>query len=204
MFKGNIVKFKNIIIALFLVLTSITTCYAEEARQDFSIILSEYLKIETVTSPILMVNVTDDTGNLYTPLSSKFRVISNCQEQKTLYLKSESLTENGNEQSMFDVGGRVYIAFTNVAKQPSSDALANCKMGSHPKFSAGVVAYPVASIIGAKTRYQRGQGKYEVFINNGITDISVNIGSHVLRSSFDKNDPKGFYQATLSLTESDI
>ena len=197
-------KFKNIIIALFLAFTNIANCYAEEAKIDFNIILAEYLKIETITSPVLTVNITDNSGNLYTPISSKFRVISNCQEQKTLYLKSESLTENGSEPSMFDVGGKVYIAFTNVAKQPTSDALANCKMGSHPKFSAGVVAYPVNSIIGAKTKYQRGQGKYEVFINNGITNISVNIGSHVLRSSFDKNDPKGFYQATLSLTETDI
>jgi len=43
-----------------------------------------------------------------------------------------------------------------------------------------------------------------IHIKNGETNIAVNIGSHVLRNSFDKNDPKGFYQATLSLTESDI
>ena len=45
---------------------------------------------------------------------------------------------------------------------------------------------------------------YKIYIDNGTTDISVNIGSHVLRNSFGPNDPFGFYQATLSLTESDI
>ena len=105
---------------------------------------------------------------------------------------------------MFEMGGRVYIAFTNMSTKPRSEALANCKMGTHPKYSSGVVAYPVTSIIGAKNQYQHGEGKYKIYIENGTTDILVNIGSHVLRNSFDTNDPKGFYQATLSLTESEI
>ena len=197
-------KIKNIFIALFMAFISITSVKAEGARVDFSIILPEFFKIETVTSPVLTANITDDTGNLYTPLFSKFRVISNSGEQKTLYLKAESNTENGAEPAMFQMGGRVYIAFTNSIKPPKSDALINCKLGTHSKFSPGVVAYPITSITGAKTRYQHGKGNYEVYIENGETDIQVNIGSHVLRNSFDKNDPKGFYQATLSLTEFDI
>lgn len=185
-------------------ITSLVPVFAESASMNFVIELPEYLKIETVTSPVLIANITDKTGNLYAPLSSRFKVISNSSEQKTLYLKSESITDNGIEPSMFDMGGRVYVAFTNVNNKPRSSALANCKMGTHPKYSAGVVAYPVTSIIGAKSEYQRGIGKYKIYVNNGTTDISVNVGSHVLKNSFDSNDPKGFYQATLSLTESDI
>ena len=45
---------------------------------------------------------------------------------------------------------------------------------------------------------------YGFNVLNGTTDITVNIGSHVLKNSFDSNDPMGFYQATLSLTESEI
>ena len=182
----------------------ITSVNAEEARVNFNVILPEYLKIETVSNAVLIANITDDTGNLYSPLSTRFKVISNTSEERTLYLKSEANTENGTEYSMFEHGGRVYVAFTNVSKLPKSEALINCKMGSHPKFSPGVVAYPISSIIGAKTQYQHGKGNYKVFIENGITNIQVNLGSHVLRNSFDKNDPKGFYQATLSLTETDI
>lgn len=204
MIKGNVVKFKNIILGIFFVFMSFTSAYAESAKVNFEIMLPEYLRIQTITSAVLVANITDDTGNLYYPLSSKFRVISNSPVKKTLYLKSESMTENGSESSMFDMGGKVYIAFTNIKKQPSSDALTNCKIGTHPKFSPGVVAYPITSIVGTKSRYLRGQGKYEVYINNGVTDISVNIGSYVLRNSFDKNDPKGFYQATLLLTESEV
>ena len=119
-------------------------------------------------------------------------------------MKSEAITENGNEESMFKMGGRVYVGFTNLSKKPTSEALANCKMGTHPKYSPGVVAYPVTSILGAKSQFDRGLNKYKVFVENGTTDVIVNIGSNVLRNSFDSNDPRGFYQATLSLTESEI
>jgi len=198
------VRIKNFFIAIFIAFMNITATWAEDARINFAITIPEFLNIQTVTSPVLIANITDDTGNLYTPLSSRFKVISNSEEQKTLYLKAESNTENGAEPAMFQMGGRVYIAFANVNKPPKTDALINCKNGTHPKFSPGVVAYPITSITGTKTKYQRGRENYEVYIKNGETNIAVNIGSHVLRNSFDKNDPKGFYQATLSLTESDI
>lgn len=207
MFRDIVIKIKNIFIALLIAFTSITSVFAQESKEafiQFNINVPEYLQIDTITSAVLTANVTDRTGNLYTPLASRFKVVSNCQETKTLYLKAEAITDNGSELSMFLHGGRVYVAFTNAVNTPRSSALANCKMGSHPKESPGVVAYPVTSIIGAKTKFNPGLGKYEVYIENGITNIAVNIGSNVLRNSFDKNDPMGFYQATLFLTESDI
>lgn len=177
---------------------------SQSASMDFSITLASYMQIQTVTNPVLTANITDKTGNLQAPLTSKFRVISNSSETKTLYLKATTKTNSGVEESMFDLGGRVYVAFSNVLKPPSSQSLANCKISAGSKTSPGVVAYPINSIIGAKSKYCRGKGKYEVFVDNGVTDITVNIGSNVLKSSFASNDPRGFYQATLSLTESDI
>lgn len=202
--KGIIVNFKNIILALLMFFIGIQNAFAKEAAMDFMVELPEFLKIETVTSPILVANITDKTGNLYAPLSSRFKVTSNSSEPKVLYLKSNAITEDGVEESMFEMGGRVYVAFTNMSDRPRTEALVNCKMGTHPKYSPGVVAYPITSIIGTKVQYLHGQGKYKVFINNGKTDILVNIGSHVLKDSFDRNDPHGFYQATLVLTESEI
>lgn len=190
--------------ALFMLFMSMTNVYAKEASMDFAIVLPEYLSIQTLSNPILTANITDKTGNLYAPLFTRFRVVSNSMETKTLYLKSESVTENGVEDSMFAMGGRVFIAFTYVNNRPSSEALTNCKMGAHPKYSPGVVAYPITSVIGAKSEYSGSINRYKVYIENGVTDISVNVGSNVLRNSFDKNDPRGFYQATLSLTESEI
>ena len=206
MFKGIIVKFRNIFIALFLAfLTNMPTLAASQTAQaEMAIEFKEFFRIQTVTSPVLIANITDRTGNLYSPLTSRFKIISNCGNTKTLILKAEAITEAGNESAMFEYGGRVYIAFTNTNKKPGSSDLINCKMGTDPKYSPGVVAYPVTSIFGAKNQYQKGQGKYKIFVENGTTDISVNVGSHVLRNSFDSNDPQGFYQATLSLTESDI
>ena len=135
---------------------------------------------------------------------TKFRVITNASETKTLYLKANTVTNAGYEEAMFAQGGQVYIAFANLAKQPSSSSLTNCKMGAMPKDSPGVVAYPVIAIRGAEHKYLGAKNKYEVYVKNGTTDIDVIVGSHVLRSSFASNDPKGFYQAVLSLTEADI
>lgn len=199
---------KKIFIKHILVLTGIIfsslSAFAESANMSFTINLSEYLQIQTLTSPVLTANITDNTGNLLSPLYSKFKVVSNNPETKTLYLKAKTLTENGFEEAIFEINGRRYVAFANIENKPKGQALANCKFGSHPNESPGIVAYPITSILGTDTKYIKGQGKYEVYIPNGTTYITVNIGSNVLRNSFGSNDPKGFYQATLSLTESDI
>lgn len=174
------------------------------ASSELSLFFDDFLSIKTISNPVLVANITDKTGNLYAPLSTRFRVVSNCSEKQTLYLKAEALTENGIEPAMFDAGNQVYIAFANINTPPKSEALVNCKMYTDSKYSPSVVAYPVISVFGAENKYQYGEGKYKVFIENGTTDITVNIGSQVLKNSFDSNDPIGFYQATLSLTESEI
>ena len=113
--------------------------------------------------------------------------------------------EGGYEEAMFQQGGQVYIAFGNLARIPKSSSLANCKMGGIPKDSPGVVAYPVTSITGVEDKkYLSGKNKYELTVSPGVQYVSVNVGQNVLRSSFAANDPRGFYQAVLSLTEADI
>ena len=119
-------------------------------------------------------------------------------------MKSNVITEGGFEESMFEQGGRVYIAFANLTKLPKSSSLTNCKMGARPTESPGIVAYPITSISGAKHKFNKNINKYEVFVENGTTFVNVNIGANVLPSSFGPNDPQGFYQAILSLTEVDI
>ena len=203
--KGIIVNFRNIFIALLFILVNITVSYASDsATTNMSFTLQEYVNIQTLTSPVLTAHITDKTGNLHLPLFTKFRVITNCSKPKTLYLKSEAITDGGVEDSMFERGGRVYVAFTYVNKRPGLNAISACKAGGLPKDSPGVVAYPITSITGTKSEYSNGINRYKVHVNNGITDISVNLGTQVLRESFDRNDPRGFYQATLSLTESEI
>ena len=197
---------KKLFIFLGCLFISTTNVFANNnsATVDLSITVPEYVKITPVTSPVLIANITDRTGNLHTPLVSKFRVITNTAETKTLYLKANVSTEGGYEDAMFEQGGRVYVAFANLRKLPKSQSLANCKMGGSPKDSPGIVAYPVTSIRGAESSYISSKNKYEVYVGNGTTDISVNIGSNVLQSSFAANDPRGFYQTVLSLTEADI
>ena len=176
--------------------SALMPAFAESASADFSILLPEFVKVESVLSPVLIANITDRTGNLYAPLCSKFKVITNSS------LKANTVTDAGQENAMFEQGGQVYIAFANLAKIPKSQALANCKMGSLPKDSPGIVAYPVTSVTGAENKYVRD--KYEVFVKNGTSYVTVNIGSNVLKNSFAANDSKGFYQTILSLTEADI
>ncbi len=196
--------FIKTLILFFLFVTGMTAVYAEEKSMDFVLNVMPYFEIETITSPVLVANITDRSGNLFTPLFCKFKITSNSRDTKTLYLKANTITEGGNEEAMFEMNGRVYIAFANLEKTPKSQSLANCKLGTHPEQSPGIVAYPVTSIYGTESKYLHGRGRYEVYAPNGTTYVTVNVGSHVLRNSFASNDPKGFYQATLSLTESDI
>ena len=198
--------FAKLFIVIFGFFTSISAgfCTCDSAQAVFSFTLPEYTHIKPITSPVLTANITDRTGNLYAPLHTTFRVITNSAETKTLYLQSNITTQGGYENSMFEQGGQVYVAFGSLRKIPTSQSLANCKMGGMPKDSPGVVAYPVTSVFGANHKFLKGKNKYEVYVNNGTTNITVNIGSNVLQSSFAANDPRGFYQAILSLTEADI
>lgn len=174
------------------------------ASADFSITLAPYVNITPVTSPVLTAHITNKTGNLYAPLSTTFKVITNKAERTKLYLKANTITQGGYEEAMFEQGGRVYIAFSNLANPPKSQSLSSCKFGSNPKDSPGVVAYPVTSITGADARYLKNKNKYEVTAESGTSFVTVNVGQNVLKNSFAGNDPKGFYQAVLSLTEADI
>ena len=197
---------KKILIAIYALIIGIGTAFADgkQASADFSFYVPPYMYITPTTSPVLTANITDRTGNLHSPLMTRFRVITNSDKEQTLYLKSNVITESGYEESMFMQGGQVYIAFANLRKPPKSSALTSCKIGGMPDDSPGVVAYPVTSLTGAKHKFVPGKNKYEVYVGNGTTDVTVNVGSNVLRNSFGKNDPKGFYQAVLSLTEADI
>lgn len=171
---------------------------------ELSFTIPTYTKIYAVTSPVLTANITNRTGNLNAPLSTRFRVITNTPRTQTLYLQAHVNTQDGYESAMFEQGGQVYVAFTSLKKMPTSTALNNCKIGSMPQDSPGVVAYPVTSVYGAKNKFVSGRNKYEIYIDEGKTDIVVNIGANVLRNSFAANDPRGYYQAVLSLTEADI
>ena len=197
---------KKMLTAVFALIIGISTAYADgkKASADLSFYVPSYMYITPTTSPVLTANITDRTGNLYAPLMTRFRVVTNSDKEQTLYLKSNVITEGGYEESMFIQGGQVYIAFANLRKPPKSSALASCKYGGMPEDSPGVVAYPVTSLTGAKHKFIPGKNKYEVYVGNGTTDVTVNVGSNVLRSSFGRNDPRGFYQAVLSLTEADI
>ena len=70
--------------------SALMPAFAESASADFSILLPEFVKVESVFSPVLIANITDRTGNLYAPLCSKFKVITNSSETKKLYLKANT------------------------------------------------------------------------------------------------------------------
>lgn len=198
--------FKKALSVLGILFLAAIPCFAEShmATTEFSVSVPEYMNIKPITSPVLTAHITNHTGNLHVPLSTRFRVTTNTTQTKTLYLQANTTTQGGYESSMFSQGGQVYVAFASLSKVPTSTALANCKIGSMPKDSPGVVAYPITSVYGAEHKFIPGKNKYEVYINNGITDVVVNIGTNVLRNTYAANDPRGFYQATLSLTEADI
>lgn len=201
----NIIK--NALVALLIAFVGAMPSFADESNRasiDFTINLPSYTCITPVTSPILTAFITDKTGNLQEPLVSRFKVISNSGEPTQLYLNANVVTQAGYEQAMFEQGGMVYIAFARVSSLPSSSALNNCKYGAGPDSSPGVVAYPITSIQGGEHKYVPSKHKYEVVVPSGESYVTVNVGSNVNRMSFGSNDPRGYYQAILSLTEADI
>ena len=202
----NIIK--NVLMTFMILIVSGIPSFAmmetHTISNEFTITVPHIMNITPVTSPVLTANITNRTGNLNAPMSTRFRVATNASQKQTLYLQANTNTQGGYESAMFEQGGQVYIAFASLNKIPTSQSLANCKIGSMPKDSPGVVAYPVISVYGAEHRFIPGKNKYEVYIDNGITDITVNVGANVLRNSYSGNDPRGFYQAILSLTEADL
>ena len=200
----NILKKALSVLGILLVSAAATSAQNHEMSDTFTIGVPEYMNIRPVTSPVLTANITNRTGNLYAPLSTKFRVVTNASQKKTLYLQSKVTTQDGYESSMFEQGGQVYVAFASLSKVPTTSSLTNCKMGALPKESPGIVAYPVTSVYGADHKFLSGEGKYEVYVEKGTTDVTINIGTNVQRSYYAANDPRGFYQAVLSLTEADI
>lgn len=199
---------RNIIVGLCISILSITSVFASEistsASSNLSLTIPEYVYIKPLTSPVLTANVRNRTGNLDTPLRTTFRVITNTDKEKSLYLQANVMTSDGYENAMFMQGGQVYIAFSSLRKVPTTSSLNNCKSGGFQNDSPGIVAYPVTSVAGAPHKYIGSKSKYEVYIKNGTTDISIDVGTNVLRSSFGSNDPRGFYQTVISLTEADI
>lgn len=187
-----------IITFIFLSCTITNSALAEMASVEFSVIIQEYLSIQS-PNQVLIANVTNDNGVLDQPLNTRFRVITNTSKTKTLYLKATTITEDGIYNSMFNRGGLVYLAFSNINNKPKLRDLNNCIYGGDGK---NVVAYPIINISGAKYKYMHN--KYEVYIDNGVTDLYVTVGVTPLYNSFSKRDDKGFYQTTLHLTEVDI
>ena len=198
--------FKKTLSVVVLLVVSATACFADvrNPRGTMQLTLPAFLNIKPLTSTVLKANIMDDTGNLQKPMYAKFRVISNTRNTK-LYLRGKVMTDKGYKSALFKNGSQVYLAFGNVEEKPSAKALLDCKNGGLPEVSPGVVAYPVTSVRGAKkTTYVFSKCRYELFVDNGTTDITINVGSKVLQSTFAPNDPKGQYQAILSLTEADI
>jgi hypothetical protein len=197
---------KKIFVASMLLIFNITTVLAQStcASSDLSVQLPAFASVQAETSPTLTVHVTDKTGYLYTPIGARFKVVSNTADAQNLYLKATVRTQNGYEDAMFEQNGRIYIAFSSLRKIPSTQSLSNCRIGGTPNESPGIVAYPVDSVRGGlSARYLHGKSKYEIQVGNGTSYINVDIGRQVLLNSFGSNDPKGFYQATLTLTDID-
>ena len=185
------------LVIIFLLFTANSTL-AQTASVEFNIVIQEYLSIQS-PNQVLVANIINDNGILDQPLNTRFKIISNTNNTKTLYLKATTMTEDGVYNSMFYKNGMVYLAFSNIKNKPKTKELYTCMYGGDGK---NVVAYPIININGAKHKYT--YNKYEVYINNGITDLYVTVGTNPLCSSFSNKDDKGFYQTTLHLTEVDI
>jgi hypothetical protein len=179
---------------LLLLLLLNTPVFAEThaVTTNFQINIPAYTNIQPLTSTVLTANLRQDC--VINPLPVKYRVVTNLSETK-LYLTSKSAVSGGYEYSMFEYGGKQYIALTLIDSQASLQNLTKAKSSlKAPK----VLVLPVLSIQGAEVSFKGN--KYELNIKNGINYIDINIG--LIPPVGGNKD--GIYQATIYLTEIEI
>lgn len=185
---------RKLFVLLLLIFLNIGVCFAESntASVTFSVTIPQYLNITPLTNTTLVAHV--QNGLVTNPLQVKYKVVSNIPES-TLYLTSKSMVDGGLEHSMFECGGRVYIAFPSVFNHASLQNLTEAKINLQ---APNILVLPITSVSGADSRFKGD--KYEVYIKNGIYYININVGlTPPLRSN-----ATGIYQATLYLTETEI
>ena len=90
--------FKKALVVLGVILVSAVPNLAAEVHtisNEFTITVPHYMHITPVTSPVLTAHITNRTGNLKTPLYTRFRVGTNAAQTQTLYLQANVTTEGG-------------------------------------------------------------------------------------------------------------
>lgn len=182
------------VLVLLMMLLNIGACHAtsNSASVEFSIVIPAFLNITPLTNTTLIAHV--QNGVVTNPLRVKYRVVSNIPET-TLYLTSKSMVDGGLEHSMFECGGRVYIAFSSVFHPASYQNLNEAKINLK---APNVLILPINNISGAESKFK--YDKYEIYIKNGTYYIDVNVGmAPPVRANVN-----GMYQATLYLTETEI
>lgn len=183
---------RKLLTLLVLLCSNIVFAASNCATTDFSITIPAYTSIQPLTSTILTANLRNDY--VTNPLHVKYKVVTNVPEN-TLYLTTKSLADGGYEHSMFEYGGREYIALTSVFNQASLQNLTEAKYNLK---APNVLILPVVSVTGAEHKFRRD--KYEIYIKNGIYYIDMNVGLVApIRGNKD-----GMYQATVYLTETEI
>lgn len=183
---------KKLLTLLALLYSSAVFAASNCAIADFSMTIPAYTSIQPLTSTVLTANLRDDY--VTNPLHVKYKVVTNIPEN-TLYLTTKSLVDGSYEHSMFEHGGRGYIALTSITNQASLQNLTEAKYNLK---APNVLVLPIINVTGADNRIKRD--KYEISIKNGVYYIDLNVGvAPPIRGN--KN---GVYQATVYLTESEI
>ena len=182
---------KKILLLLSLLCTPVLAA-TNTITTNFQVSVPEYTNIQSLTSTILTANLRQDY--VMNPLSVRYRVTTNLPETK-LYLTSKSITDGGYEYSMFECGGRQYIALTSVSSRASLQNLTEAKSALK---APNVLVLPILNIHGTEASFK--SSKYELNVKNGTNYINVNVGLNPpIRGNKD-----GIYQATIYLTETEI
>ena len=75
---------RKFVLFILAALMSFLQVSAESATSELNFVLPSYVNIQSVLSPVLIANITNRNGDLQVPLCSKFKVITNSAETKTL------------------------------------------------------------------------------------------------------------------------
>ena len=224
---SKITKFLPVVMALALATTGV---YADDQKHDstaeYNLTLNDYIKITTPTVPTgSTVSYGTDyvSATIDNPVVGVFQVISNNREQ-TLYLKASCPTSGGDGK----VGGTsalyganadcsaLKVVFTKTDVPPAATAVTNITGGSASMAdNPDAIAFPMTIALthqhtvegddtGTLPAATWDTNRVKYVMKNGVATFTCTVDGSNEPQTFNTRDTDGTYQATLTLTESDV
>lgn len=179
---------------------------ATVATQTLQCTLAAYVNITPDNSAVTSATIDGDTGALSNPLTSKFNIQLNADQN--LYLRASAASSSSTERAFFKNGADTYVVLAHTTNKPTVAAITDAKSATPTAANnSNVIAYKVTGITltGATTAaptYDVPTSQYTIAGKAGATAATTTIGTVAEANTYSYNDTAGTYQSIVTLTSS--